>query len=70
MKWKNTTDEGHRPLRIKFKSQKEAEEALTRAWRLAKDEVTKNIWLRRDLNEAERKELIKMWEEVEAKNEE
>ncbi len=64
------TGEGHRPIRIEFKLQKEAEEALTGAWRLAKDEVTKNIWLRRDLNEKERKELIKMKEEVKAKNKE
>ncbi len=75
MKWKNTrvgkfTGEEHRPIRIKFKSQKEAEEALVGAWRLAKDEVTKNIWLRRDLNEKERKELIKMKEEVKTKYEE
>ncbi len=42
------TGKGHRSIKKKIKSQKEAEEALTGAWRLAKDKVTKNIWLTRD----------------------
>ena len=40
--------EGFRPIRIKFKSQKDAEEALAGAWRLAGEAALKNVWLRRD----------------------
>ena len=39
---------------IKFKSQKDVEEALAGAWRLAREAALKNVWLRRDLNEKER----------------
>ena len=50
-----------RPIRIKFATQVQAEEVLSGSWRLSGDEVDKNVWINRDLDEAERlkqKELI------------
>ena len=63
-------EESHRPVRIKFKFQRDAEMARARAWKLAQNEETKNIWIRKDLNEGERKELKDLKEEAKAKNDE
>lgn len=51
----------NRPLKVKFRSQAEAEELLYRAGRLSKMDEYKDIWLKRDLTEEERnrkKELV------------
>ena len=59
-----------RPLKIKFKSQVDAEEALAGASKLAKKEETKNIWIKKDLNREERAKVSELWTEATAKNEE
>ncbi len=40
-----------RPMKIKLKSKTAAEEALVNAWKLAKSEEHKQVWLRREMNE-------------------
>ena len=43
-------EDSHRPLRMKSKSQKYADTARAKAWKLNRNEETKNIYIRRDLN--------------------
>ena len=63
------TEGGQRPLKVKFRSQVAAEEIIAGAWKLSKKEETKNVWIRRDLNEEERAKMTELWEEAKAKNE-
>ena len=60
----------NRPVRIKFKSQRDAEAARAGAWRLAQCEETKNVWIRKDLNDEERMKLKDLIDEAKTKNEE
>ena len=57
-----------RPLKIKFKSQIDAEEALAGASRLAKREEYKSVWIKKDLNEEERAKESEIWQEAKTKN--
>ena len=59
-----------RPVKIKFKSQSDAEEALAGACKLARKENLKNIWIKKDLNEEERVKTNQLWTEAKTKNEE
>ena len=59
-----------RPVKVKFKSQLDAEEALAGASKLARKEGFKNIWIKKDLNEEERAKINELWTEAKAKNEE
>ena len=59
-----------RPVKIKFRSQLDVEEALAGANKLAKTETFKNIWIKKDLNEEERARINELWTEAKAKNEE
>ena len=58
------TRDGMRPIRIKFKSQKDVDELVEKSWRLAQQETTKKIWLRRDLSEKEREMLNELRKEA------
>ena len=47
----NYTEGGARPLKVKFRAQTTASEVILHAWRLAKVELYKNVWIKRDMNE-------------------
>ncbi len=49
-----------RPVKIKLKSQTAAEDALENAWRLAKSDKYKQVWLRREMNEEGKKKDSKL----------
>ena len=59
-----------RPLRIKFATQVQAEEVINGSWKLAGKEELKGIWINKDLNEEERKQLKDLVIEAKQKNEE
>lgn len=58
----------NRPLKIKFATQAQAEEVLSSSWKLAGKEELKKIWIGRDLDEEERKQLRELVEEAKQKN--
>ncbi len=58
-----------RPLKIKLKSQTAAEETLANAWKLAKSNEFKQVWIRKELNEEERKKLNELRSEAKERNE-
>ncbi len=47
-----------RSLKIKLKSQTAAEETLAKVWKLAKSNEFKQVWIRRGMNEKERRNLM------------
>ena len=53
-----------RPMKIRLKSQASAEEILAGSWKLARKEILKNVWLKRDLNEREILKLNELWEKA------
>jgi hypothetical protein len=59
---------GQRPMKIKFKSQAQAEEVLARSWKLAKVEEYKNIWIKKDMSEEERAKTKALIEEAKEQN--
>ena len=59
---------GSRPIKVKLRSQVEAEEILQRAWRLSKKEGLKRIFIRRLMNEEERNRLAALFKEAQEKN--
>ena len=60
----------NRPLKVRFRSQAEAEELLYRAGRLSKTEEYKDIWLKRDLTEEERNRKRELSQCAKERNEE
>lgn len=74
----NTVEEFHRigkyqegkdrPLKIKFVTQAKAEEVLRNAWKLAKKERFKRVWINKDMDREERDELKKLVEQMKQKN--
>ncbi len=58
-----------RPLKIKLKSQTAAEETLVNAWKLAKSNKFKQVWIRREMNEEERMKLNELRSEAKERNE-
>lgn len=74
----NTVEEFHRigkyqegkdrPLKIKFVTQAKAEEVLSNAWKLAKKERFKRVWINKDMDREERDELKKLVEQMKQKN--
>ena len=59
-----------RPMKIRFTTQTAAECVLERTSKLAKVDDMKDIWIRRDMNEDERKKIKELVAEAKAKNEE
>ena len=59
----------HRPIKIRFKSQVAAEEAVSKAWKLSKIEVYKGVWLRKDRSKEERNVINSLREQAKEKNE-
>ena len=57
-----------RPIRIKFATQVQAEEIINGAWRLARVEQCRNVWINRDLDEDERGKLRELVQEAKQKN--
>ena len=58
----------HRPIKIKFATQVQAEEVLRGSWKLAKREELKKVWISRDLDEEERSLRRELVHEANAKN--
>ncbi len=58
-----------RPLKIKLKSQTAGEETLVNVWKLAKSNKFKQVWIRREMNEEERKKLNELRSEAKERNE-
>ena len=57
-----------RPLKIKFATQVQAEEVVNNAWKLARKEEWKKVWINRDLDEDERIKQRELVEEAKEKN--
>ena len=58
-----------RPLKIRFKSTKAAEEILNKSWKLSEDERYSKVIIRKDLNVEERNTMREINREVKEKNE-
>ena len=58
-----------RPVRVKFVTQTQAEEVINGAWKLARKEQFKRVWINRDLDEKERETLKGLVAEAKEKNE-
>ena len=61
-------DGGQRPLKVRFRSQVSAEEVLSGAWRLAKCQEYKEVWVKRDMNNEEREKIRNLVKEAKEKN--
>ena len=59
---------GERPMKIKFRSQTVVNEIINRTWKLSENEKFKKVWIRRDLNEEERKKMSELYMEAKQKN--
>ena len=57
-----------RPLKIKFATQLQAEEMVNGAWKLARKDVWKKVWINRDLDEEERIKQRELVGEAKEKN--
>ena len=57
-----------RPIKIKFATQVMAEEVLNGAWKLARKEEYKKVWMNRDLDGDEREKLKELVQEAKQKN--
>ena len=57
-----------RPIKIKFATQVMAEEVLNGAWKLARKEEYKKVWINRDLDGDEREKLKELVQEAKQKN--
>ena len=57
-----------RPLKIKFATQLQAEEVVNGAWKLARKDVWKKVWINRDLDEEERIKQRELVGEAKEKN--
>ena len=57
------------PLKIKFRSQATAQDILSKAWKLAKIDRYKKIWLRKGMTEEERTRFNVLIKEIKEKNE-
>lgn len=60
---------GHRPIKIRLRSQVAAEELLVRAKRLARMEKYKKVWIKREMNREEREAEQELRQEAKEKNE-
>ena len=58
----------NRPLKIKFATQLQAEEVVNGAWKLAKKNEWKKVWINRDLDEEERIKQRELVGEAKEKN--
>ncbi len=56
-------------MKIKLKSQTAAEETLANVWKLAKSDKFKQVWIRREMNEEERKKVNELRSEAKERNE-
>ena len=59
-----------RPLKVRFSVQSAAEHVLQRTGKLARVEEMKQVWIKRDMNEEERKKERELLAEAQTKNEE
>ena len=59
-----------RPLKVRFSTQVGTEEVLAGAWRLAKTEEYKEVWIKKDMNEEERIAQRGLVDEAKQKNKE
>ena len=62
---------GSVPLTVKFRSQNTVQDILSKAWKLAKTEEYKKIWIRKDMNKKRKKEpagLNVLFKEAKEKN--
>ena len=57
-----------RPIKIKFVSQSQVEEIINGTWRLGGKDEFKGVWINRDLDEEERKNLKELVTEARRKN--
>ena len=63
------SEEGIRPLKVKFRAQSTATEIISYAWKLDKVEQYKKVWIKRDMNEEERFKINELIKEAKEKNE-
>ena len=61
-------EEGVRPIKVRMRSQAAAEEILTKTGRLARKSEYERVWIKRDMNEEERKQEKDLREEAKEKN--
>ena len=61
---------GHRPIKIRLRSQIAAEEVLSRAKLLARTDKYKKVWIKRDMNKEEREAERELKQVASEKNEE
>ena len=59
-----------RPMKVRFSVQSAAEHVLERTGKLARVEELKQVWIKRDMNEEERKKERELLAEAQTKNEE
>ena len=61
------SNDKNRPLKIRFKSHNAAEEAVAKAWKLAKVETYKQVYISKDRNVEERNKIKELREEAKKK---
>ena len=59
---------GHRPMKIKFRSQSTAEEVTARSWKPANKDSYKNIWIKKGMTEEERAKTKELVDEATVRN--
>lgn len=57
-----------RPIKVKFVTQSKAEEVIKNAWRLARKEEFKKVWINKEMDREERELLKKLVEQKKQKN--